>query len=243
LTVADLIYMIRIITGDAEPFPQGGAGHPKVSPYVNSATATYRVENGTLHVSTTSPVALAGAAFTFRYNGMAMGEPVLSAAASNMKVHSSAQNGELRVLVSPDLTGMASVNAGTNEIVSIPVAGEGTVELVSVQMSDASGALLATNAAKVGPPKDYALLQNYPNPFNAGTVIGFNLTKATDWSVTVYNVAGQVVRTFAGSNDAGTVQVAWDGNDASGEHVASGVYFYRLKADTFTATKKMTLLK
>ncbi|MEW5700859.1 MAG: T9SS type A sorting domain-containing protein [Candidatus Zixiibacteriota bacterium] len=241
LTVADLIYMIRIITGDAEPFPPGG--NPKVSPYAGSATASYRLEDGALHVTTTSPVAVAGAAFTFRYSGMGMGQAELSSAASGLKVQSSARNGELRVVVYPDIARMASVSAGTNDIVSIPTTGEGTVELVDVQLSDASGAMLSTTAAKVGPPKEYALLQNYPNPFNAGTVIGFNLTKATDWSLTVYNIAGQVVRTFSGSSDAGTVQVAWDGNDASGNQVASGVYFYRVKADTFTATKKMTLLK
>jgi flagellar hook assembly protein FlgD len=52
-----------------------------------------------------------------------------------------------------------------------------------------------------------------------------------------------VVRTFAGHNEASQVRVQWDGTDTNGDDVASGVYFYRIKANDFTATKKMTLLK
>ncbi|MBI3872101.1 MAG: T9SS type A sorting domain-containing protein [candidate division Zixibacteria bacterium] len=240
LTVADLIYLIRVITGDAQPFPND-PGNPKMSPYLNSGTANMRVENNTVHVQTNSSVELGGALLVFRYSGMGVGTPVLSPAAANLRMASHAENGELRVLVYAWDKG-ARVNAGANEILTIPTTGDGAIELADVQMSDASGALLSSSAAKSAVPTEYALLQNYPNPFNAGTVIAFNLKQETDWSLAIYNIAGQTVRTFAG-HDAGRAQVAWDGTDNAGTHVASGVYFYRVQAADFTATRKMTLLK
>ena len=173
---------------------------------------------------------------------MGVGQPVLSAAASGLTMKSKVENGELRVLVYAWDKG-ARVTAGTNEIVTIPTTGDGTIELVDVQLSDASGGLLSSSAAKSIVPTEYALLQNYPNPFNAGTVIAFDLKMETDWNLAVYNIAGQTVRTFSGHDAVGQVHVTWDGTTETGSPVASGVYFYRLKADAFTATKKMTLLK
>ena len=87
------------------------------------------------------------------------------------------------------------------------------------------------------------MLQNYPNPFNAGTVISFNLKDATEWKVTIYNVMGQVVRTFEGADDAASVRVPWDGRDRDGSTVASGVYFYRVITPKWNATRKMTLVR
>jgi hypothetical protein len=93
-------------------------------------------------------------------------------------------------------------------------------------------------------PKTYALEQNYPNPFNAGTVIRFDLPEAGYVKISVFNVLGQTVRTLAdGDMDAGTRMVEWDGRDESGNPASSGVYFYRISANKFSATKKMTVLK
>jgi flagellar hook assembly protein FlgD len=54
---------------------------------------------------------------------------------------------------------------------------------------------------------------------------------------------GQVVRNFTGHNEAGQINVNWDGSDENGSSVSSGVYFYRVQAGTWNATKKMTLVK
>jgi hypothetical protein len=237
-TVGDLVTLIRVITGDLLTIPAYG----KLSPYVNSVTVDYRAENGAVRVAATSPVDLGAVRLVFRYSNMAVGEPILSAAALGMSAKSNAQNGELRVLVHA-WDASARVSAGTNEIVSIPTVGDGTIELVDVQISDTYGSMLSVSAAKSIVPNDFALLQNYPNPFNAGTVIPFNLPRVSDWSLAVYNIAGQVVRTFSGNDAVGQMQVAWDGTNNAGAPVASGVYFYHVKADTFTATRKMTLLK
>lgn len=242
LTVADLVYLIRVITGDEQPFPDD-AGNPKVSPYQAQADAFVKVNKDNVTVSTNSAVDLGGALFVFRYSGMSVGEAVASDAAANMVVRSRSDRGELRVLVAPNMANMSTIQAGTREVVSIPTTGEGTIDLVEVQLADAHGALLASSMMKISPPKSYALMQNYPNPFNAGTVIRFDLKDASDWTLQVYNITGQVVRTFTGHDDASTVSVTWDGADRNGNQAASGVYFYRVNAGDYTATKKMTLLK
>jgi hypothetical protein len=245
LTVADLIYLIRIITGDEQPFPPGtGNGSPKLSPYANSGTATLRVENNYVTVSTSSNIEIGGAVLTFRYNGLSTGEPRLLSGAEGMNLRYNASTSELRVLIHPSWDGeLAAIGNGTREILSIPTSGNGSIELVDVQMSDSRGALMSTSAAKVALPTSYALQQNYPNPFNAGTVISFDLVNDADWSLTIYNVAGQTVREFNGRNGAGSVRVAWDGTTGDGVAASSGVYFYRVSANGFTATKKMTLMK
>ena len=161
-----------------------------------------------------------------------------------MKMRDSATANELRVLIHPSWDdGIATIGSGTNEILSIPTSGEGSFELAEVQMSDSRGALMSTSAAKAVVPTSYALQQNYPNPFNAGTVMSFDLVGEANWTLTIYNVTGQTVREFTGRDGVGSVRVAWDGTDANGMVSSSGVYFYRVEANGFTASKKMTLVK
>ena len=92
-------------------------------------------------------------------------------------------------------------------------------------------------------PSTTELAQNYPNPFNPTTTIALRLADASDWNVSIYNVAGQLVRTFSGSSDAGVVNVVWDGTDSNNSHVASGIYFYKATVGNFSSTKKMVLMK
>ena len=98
-------------------------------------------------------------------------------------------------------------------------------------------------------PKETALLPNYPNPFNPETWIPYHLSKDADVTLHIYAVNGQVVRTLAlGHLPAGMYQnrsraAYWDGRNAFGEPVASGVYFYTLTAGDFTATRKMLIRK
>ena len=98
-------------------------------------------------------------------------------------------------------------------------------------------------------PKETALLPNYPNPFNPETWIPYHLAKDADVTLTIYDMSGQVVRQFAlGHQAAGRYQsrsraVYWDGQNEFGEQVASGVYFYHLSAEDYSATRKMLILK
>ena len=98
-------------------------------------------------------------------------------------------------------------------------------------------------------PKETALLPNYPNPFNPETWIPYHLAKDADVALTIYAIDGQVVRRLAlGHQPAGRYQTRsraayWDGRNAFGEPVASGVYFYTITAGDFTATRKMLIRK
>ena len=98
-------------------------------------------------------------------------------------------------------------------------------------------------------PKETALLANYPNPFNPETWIPYQLAKDADVTLTIYAMNGRVVRRLAlGHQPAGVYQTRsraayWDGRNAFGEPVASGVYFYTLIAGDFTATRKMLIRK
>ncbi|MBM3235710.1 T9SS type A sorting domain-containing protein [Candidatus Poribacteria bacterium] len=98
-------------------------------------------------------------------------------------------------------------------------------------------------------PEQSALLQNYPNPFNPETWIPYNLAHSSDVTVKIYNIQGQLVRTLnLGHREAGFYvdkesAAYWDGRNDTGEQVASGVYFYQIKAGTFNATKRLVILK
>lgn len=93
-------------------------------------------------------------------------------------------------------------------------------------------------------PKSVSLYPNYPNPFNPGTTLGYYLPESAKVTLKIYNTLGQEVRSlFSGQRNAGEHFVNWDGKDASGKFVSSGVYYYRLEADGIARTKKMTLVK
>ena len=98
-------------------------------------------------------------------------------------------------------------------------------------------------------PKETALLANYPNPFNPETWIPYQLAESADVAVTIYATDGTVVRTLMlGHQPVGIYQdksraAYWDGRNAQGESVASGVYFYTLKAGEFSTTRKMLIRK
>jgi hypothetical protein len=98
-------------------------------------------------------------------------------------------------------------------------------------------------------PKETALLANYPNPFNPETWIPYQLAKPAEVTLTIYGVDGTLIRTLAlGHQPAGMYQsrsraAYWDGKNQVGEPVASGIYFYTVTTDDFSATKKMLIWK
>jgi len=90
-----------------------------------------------------------------------------------------------------------------------------------------------------GIPSTFTLEQNYPNPFNPATRIGYSLPVRTHVTLSVFNTVGQRVAVLVDEvQEAGIREVAYDGST-----LPSGVYFYRLEAETFSDSRKMLLLK
>jgi hypothetical protein len=122
------------------------------------------------------------------------------------------------------------------------------IDIRNVFIADAKGninALQGTRLTDLNPvPTAFALGQNHPNPFNPETHMRYQLPQAGDVSFTIYNLLGQQVRQLVNEPQvAGTYRVSWNGQDALGRVVASGIYFYHLKAGTFSQTKMMIFLK
>ncbi len=96
-----------------------------------------------------------------------------------------------------------------------------------------------------GNPLAFKLKPNYPNPFNPSTSIEVSLPKESMVNISVFDVHGRLVKDLV-NNQAypqGTLKVQWNGEDHCGQKVASGTYFYRVQSGSFSATRKMMLLK
>jgi hypothetical protein len=88
-------------------------------------------------------------------------------------------------------------------------------------------------------PSEYQLFQNYPNPFNASTIIKFDLPKAGQTKIVIYNVQGQEIDILVSQKlDAGSYKTEWNA-----DNYPSGVYFFRIESGSFIETKKMVLVK
>lgn len=121
-----------------------------------------------------------------------------------------------------------------NIIYGYAVSTNGTV----IKLADS---VLFTGINSIGSeiPSEYRLLQNYPNPFNPSTVISFDLPKSSFAKLTVYDALGRELAVLVNENlNAGRYEYTWDASA-----YASGVYYYRLTAGSFTESKKMSLLK
>jgi len=90
----------------------------------------------------------------------------------------------------------------------------------------------------------FALQQNYPNPFNPTTTFEYSIPQQSPVSITIYNILGQQIYAHTTSQlTPGTYHFTWNGKDNNGYAVSSGVYFYRVQAGSYLATKKMVLMK
>jgi hypothetical protein len=219
LSVADLVYLVRVIIGDANPYPKP----------IPDALAEVNAQNG--RVTVDAPVNVGAALFTFNVNGE-IGAPVLGVPGMDMKY--AREGNELRVLVYN--IGSSYIPAGENVVVTVP----GNVELTSAEVASYEG--FGIDALVRNLPTEFAV-KNFPNPFNPQTKIALDMPVASDWSIKIYNVAGQLVKEFSGYAEAGKHEVTWNGTDSNGQTVASGIYFYKAQAGAFSATKKMVLMK
>lgn len=244
LTVSDLVKLIRLITGDDQPQGCGdGPAKVAVQPSEAARISAERSSDG-LEFWIESGIDLGGVYVRLSAPSGGFGRPQWDKELGGLTPQYSQTDGETRVLLVSMQSGTA-LPAGHRHLFTLPWDGSGKWTIEDVQSAGSKAEQMTTEiGAGADPlPKSYSLEQNYPNPFNASTQIRFNLGAAAAWEVTVYNVLGQVVRRFEGTNEAGEVSIEWDGKASDGSGVASGVYFTRLKVDKSTATRKMVLLK
>ena len=202
LSVADLVYMIRVIVGDALPYSK-----------LSTVEASYTVNAGVVSID------------------QAMGGAYL-VAAGNVSPTLLADNMELKYNYDGTNTHILVYSMDQGQTFSGQFIEAGTI--ISAEFATYEGAKAITTEM----PADYNLAQNYPNPFNPVTNVSFALPTAGDYTLSVYNVTGQLVQTVTGTAPAGLTNVVVDGATW-----ASGVYFYRLSVNGFVETKKMLLMK
>lgn len=112
----------------------------------------------------------------------------------------------------------------------------GDITLLSTGIEETQSSELKVESA--------GLFQNYPNPFNPQTTISYQLPAKTNIILKIYDLLGREVRTLVDKNQLGGHHLAvWDGTDDLGREVTSGIYFCKLKADNFSQTKKLLLLR
>ena len=93
-------------------------------------------------------------------------------------------------------------------------------------------------------PNNFRLYNAYPNPFNPTTMIQYDLPEDSFISINIYDMIGRHVRTMLNKRiTAGQRSIIWDGTDSSGQPVSAGTYFFTIKTDQFSSTKKMIMLK
>jgi hypothetical protein len=90
----------------------------------------------------------------------------------------------------------------------------------------------------------WALHQNGPNPIAGATEVRYEVARTSAVSIKIYNAMGQLVRTLVdGPAEPGSYAAHWDGRNLAGENVSSGVYFYKMQAGGFNATRKMLVVR
>jgi hypothetical protein len=232
LTVGDLVFLLRILTGDAQPIP-------KLSPDAEQIDFTMNEASAATTLQVESPTQIGGIYLQLKSTGNTAAEIVRDPALADMEVQVRTEGDQMNVIIYSNRKG-AVIPAGTNTLLTI----SGSYEIMSIEASDYYGNMLVSRVTtKSALPSHFAVGQNYPNPFNPTTTISFSLPTPTEWTLSVINVSGQVVKRYTGAAGAGSVTVTWDATDQDGQAVATGVYFYRLDAGDFSETKKMVLMK
>ena len=182
-------------------------------------------------------------------------EPSLTERTEGLQLYSSTKDGVQKIGIL-DMSGQNYVLPGEGPLVTLRANGN---DLSSLVIKEAI--LVGKDANKIpveivksisttenhSVPQEFSLTQNYPNPFNPVTSIQFSVASGQSTvptTIKIYNIRGQLVRTLVDElKMTGSYEVIWDGKDGQENEVASGVYFYKLKAGDYNETKKMILMK
>ena len=217
----------------------------------------------TTEVSAAAPSALSTgnpqAAWAFVVSGHLAGKPALldgyKVIVRNLRTNSTitaAVQGDYFAAATADLARRSVVQVG--DVVELRVIGPGgnaesQPVTYKVTPQHLANAVLSISLDGIGRPAQNLLLQNYPNPFNPETWIPYQLSEDSPVSISIYDTTGRLVRTLSlGFQSAGFYNsqgraAYWDGRNALGERVASGVYLYQLTTPSFQQTRRLVIVK
>ncbi|EQB63003.1 MAG: hypothetical protein RBG1_1C00001G0582 [candidate division Zixibacteria bacterium RBG-1] len=236
-TIADLVYLIRIIV-------EGPSLAGKISSVTGEVDLKVQKQENSFGFYTNSAGNLGGGLFVFEHQPHANVTVNFSEALADMDKLYKDEDGALRILIYSQKG--RSISVGENPLFTVYTESE-NLNIKQVEFSNDLGNLLKVRTNKVRPaqiPEKFSLGQNYPNPFNLETKISFSLTEEAEVSLKIYNIKGQLVKTLLHERkQIGNYTVSWNGTNQSGETVASGLYLYRLSVEDKSFTKKMSLLK
>ena len=170
---------------------------------------------------------------------------------TNSRITASVQ-GDYFAAATADLARRSVVQVG--DVVEVRVISpDGNFESQSLRFEvtpeNIANAVLSVRLDGIGQPQQNLLLQNYPNPFNPETWIPYQLSEDSPVSISIYDTTGRLVRTLSlGFQSAGFYNsrehaAYWDGRNALGERVASGIYFYQLTTPSFQQTRRLVIVK
>lgn len=236
-SIADLVLLIKIIAGEANP----PGGKVAVPPIDAAAVVTLVREADGLYLRFDAPVDVAGLCVTLTGSDL---DRIEAENLTEMDLASDGDDARWRaVLVSYD---GRTISSGETAVIRLSADPDLTVSLVDAEAADAEGRVVTVTkkSANGAVPDAFELFQNYPNPFNPSTSIRFDLATPARVTLTVYNILGQEVARLAdGDFPAGGHTVIWDGRDGNGATAASGIYIYRIAAGDYSACRRMVLVK
>lgn len=251
LNVSDALSMVNKVLG--RPVTKAVAGGAPAGLSFGSPTTLSDGRTALPVVVDGSGIAGVQVGFAFDPSKVELGVPV-SAGGGDILLESQLKDGVLQV-IAVSLTGQEVAVSGRPAFY-LPVrflSEEGRVRLNTVILADRSASVVSLTPGVVGQtvskqglvPRAFSLSGNRPNPFNPSTEIGYEVSEPSHVRLVVYNLLGQeIARLVDGVQAAGRYSVRWDGKNATGQTVSSGVYVYRLVAGTgYTESKRMTLLK
>ena len=199
---------------------------------------------------------LLGAQWKISYDPdvVSIGEPVLAPAAENMSFTCENNNGKLNILIF-SLSG-EKLASQDEAVFYLPTAiRTETTDNQFVRINEVILAGLNFDFTRItgsenysllpkALPENYTLSQNYPNPFNSETEIRYSIPEDSRVSLKIYNLLGKEVKSLVNQEQsAGHYRVHWNGSDANGNLLPSGVYFYRIETAQYSKTRKLTVLK
>ena len=240
-------------------FPiEGGQGYIVNVPEARSFAFVGAPWTDPTEAAAAAPTAISTEAWAFVVSGRLAGKAMFDGyqvIVRNLRTNSvvtTSVQGDYFAAATADLTRRSVVRV--DDVIELRVTGpngnaESQTLSFKVTPEDLANAVLSVSLDGIGQPHQNLLLQNYPNPFNPETWIPYQLSEDSSVSVSIYDTTGQLVRTLSlGFQSAGFYNsreraAYWDGRNALGERVASGVYFYQLTTPSFQSTRRLVIVK